>query len=132
MRLAHPRRQIGIAHVPAADHLPAGVDGRDDVVAPGVGRVIAVAAQESGIAAFGAGLMVAVVAAQLAKAAPAQQQAQLRTAIQGQPLHARRVGQHMGLAGQRQVQAMAGQYSPSVTSPTDKGTRFQVAPWLEG
>ncbi|CFN78232.1 Uncharacterised protein [Bordetella pertussis] len=23
-------------------------------------------------------------------------------------------------------------YSPSVTSPTDKGTRFQVAPWLEG
>lgn len=23
-------------------------------------------------------------------------------------------------------------YSPSVTSPTDSGTRFQVAPWLLG
>lgn len=90
------------------------------------------AAQESGIAAFGAGLVVAVVAVQLAKAAPAQQQAQLRTAIQGQPLHARRVGQHMGLAGQRQVQAMAGQVFAQRHLPTDKGTRFQVAPWLEG
>ncbi|CUI26918.1 Uncharacterised protein [Achromobacter xylosoxidans] len=77
VRLGHARRQVRVAHVPAADHLAARVDPGDDVVGPGIGAVVALAAQEGGIAAFLARLVVAVVAVDLDEAAARQQRAQL-------------------------------------------------------
>ena len=109
MRLGHARRQMHIAHVPAADHLPGRVHAGDDVVGPGIGAVVAVTPQEGRIAALGPGFMVTVVAVQLDEAAPVQQDAQFRRAVDGKPLHARLVRYHVGLAGQRQVAPLAGQ-----------------------
>ncbi|MOA30132.1 hypothetical protein D3C78_1511930 [compost metagenome] len=71
MRFGHARRQVHVAHVPPADDLAAGVHARDHVVGPRVRAVVAVAAQERGIAAFLAGRVVAVVAVQFGEAATA-------------------------------------------------------------
>lgn len=109
MRLGHPRRQVRVAHVPAADHLAVRIDAGDDVVGPGVGAVVALAAQERGVAAFLARFVVAVVAVDLDEAAARQQRAKLGAAVDRQALHAGAVGNHVCLARQRQVAPLPGQ-----------------------
>jgi hypothetical protein len=85
--------------------------------------------------------VVAVVAVDLAKAPAREQVAELAAALDGQALQALGVGQHVGLAGRKRsgagapapdAAAPARIISPSVTSPSGRGTRFQVAPWLTG
>ena len=59
--LAHARRQVGVAHLPARHDAPAVVRG-DHVVAPRVGARVAVRPQKRAVAGLGAGGQMAVVA----------------------------------------------------------------------
>ena len=60
--------QVHVPHMPAADHLAALVDGGDDVVAPGVGAVVALGAQPGAVAVGISGLVVAVMAVHFVEA----------------------------------------------------------------
>ncbi len=100
VRLLHARRQMGVAHLPARDDVPAVVR-RDHEVAPRVGARVPVRPQIVAVAGLRTGRQMSVVTLDRREAARAQQRAALRLGLDAEARQCGGVGQHVALAGER-------------------------------